>query len=303
MKQPAICSYFVLLLVILAGCDKPVDQSADLSKSGINAPEAEAIELPEEITIDELRTKLKANQYAQFRKQGGQIVFADLRDSGVTDLTPLAGLPLMDLMLENLQIKDLSPLKGMNLNQLYLNDSAIEDISPLANVQAKLLNLNGTKIKDISSLANMKLDTLWIPHTQVTDISPLAKQEAMISLDCEESPVTDIAPLANVLSLQRLNIAKTQVTDLTPLAKHNLTRLIFSPEKIKTGIDIARNMTSIQEIGSNLDQKMTPDVFWKLFDETQAASQNKTDPSDTTKLTEQSKTESPKTEPVPAVEK
>jgi hypothetical protein len=66
--------------------------------------------------------------------------------------------------------------------------------------------------------------------------------------------------------MQRLHIAGTEVTDLTPVGTMQLTRLIFTPGKIKQGIDMVRTMDSLQELGTTFDNRMPPQTFWELFD-------------------------------------
>ena len=52
-----------------------------------------------------------------------------------------------------------------------------------------------------------------------------------------------------------------------------LTRLIFTPSRIKKGIDYAREMPSIREIGTAFgtpgdEGKMhPPHIFWQMYDE------------------------------------
>ncbi|MFC1800187.1 hypothetical protein ACFL2Z_04680, partial [Candidatus Eisenbacteria bacterium] len=59
----------------------------------------------------------------------------------------------------------------------------------------------------------------------------------------------------------------TPVTDLTPLNGLNLTRLIFTPARITRGIDIARDMASIQEIGPTFENRVPPAAFWAMYDQ------------------------------------
>jgi len=59
------------------------------------------------------------------------------------------------------------------------------------------------------------------------------------------------------------------VKDLSPLAGLNLTRLVFSPERIEQGLDVAKSLSNVKEIGTKFDDKgrdlTTPDVFWAQF--------------------------------------
>lgn len=227
---------------------------------------APSIEFPKEVSIEELKQKLHANDFARFEKRNGQIVSIDLKDSGVTDLAPLAGMPLQLLMLENLNITDLTPLKGMELEELYLEGSKVTNFEPLKNVAVSKLHLNNTLIEDISGLNLDAVNTLWIPHTKVKSIVPL-KGHQLESFDCENTPVDDLSPLIGMHTLQRLNIANTAVTDLKPLGDLKLQRLIFTPEKITSGIEMVRNMPSLRSIGETFDTVTTPEVFWKYWDQ------------------------------------
>ena len=70
-----------------------------------------------------------------------------------------------------------------------------------------------------------------------------------------------------MVTLQRLHIGETPVSDLTPLKGLMLTRLIFTPSKITKGLDVARNMKTLTEIGATLETKMAPAQFWALYDQ------------------------------------
>ena len=56
--------------------------------------------------------------------------------------------------------------------------------------------------------------------------------------------------------------------DLTPLLDVPLTRLIFTPSKIKKGIpEVREKMTTLREVGVEFETKMNPFEFWRLYDE------------------------------------
>ena len=60
------------------------------------------------------------------------------------------------------------------------------------------------------------------------------------------------------------------MTDLTPLGSLHLKRLIFTPSRIKKGLDVVRKMSSLEELGTRFDDKaddkMPPAAFWELYD-------------------------------------
>jgi hypothetical protein len=198
------------------------------------------------------------------RKQ--RIAKLDLRFCDVTDLSPLEGMPISELYLEeNKRLSDLGPLRGMPLHKLYLSNTAVENLSPLRGAPLMELNAVGARIRDLSPLVESPLQMLWLTDCPVTDLAPL-KKVPLVSLTLENTPVEDISPLAGT-SLQRLHIGGTKVKDLTPVGQMGLSRLIFTPERIEKGIDVVRKCESIGEIGSDFEHRLTPDEFWTLYDE------------------------------------
>lgn len=225
-------------------------------------------------------------QKAIFQIENGSVVAAQLTGANVTDISPLAGMslrmldlrdvqvadisalegqPLVELYLEGTQVKDLTPLDGAPLRKLYLSNTPVTDLSPLEGSGIIEMNLLGAQVTDLSPLSGLPLQMLWLNDTPVTDITPL-RLCPLVSLTLEGTNVADISPLAISRTLQRLHIAGTLVTDLSPLAELQLTRLIFTPSKIEKGIEVARQMASLQEIGTTFENRMPPAQFWALYD-------------------------------------
>ena len=88
----------------------------------------------------------------------------------------------------------------------------------------------------------------------------------IVIADFSKTGLVDLSPLANG-KLERLHIGQSAVTDLSPIQGLTLTRLIFTPERITHGMEVARNMASIREIGTTLDGRMSPLQFWPLYDQ------------------------------------
>lgn len=191
----------------------------------------------------------------------------DLRGTSIRNLSVIRGLPLTVLGCEDTGISNLEPLEGMKLEKLYLNNTKVEDLSHLSGMPLKLLNLFGTAVEDLRPIATLaQLELLWLNWTQVTDISPLSKCP-LVSLTLHKTPVEDLNPLSKVKTLQRLHIAESGVSDLTPIRDLELVRLVFTPSHIEEGLEIVRNMKSIQEIGVKLDSLLPPTMFWSLYDQ------------------------------------
>jgi hypothetical protein len=86
-----------------------------------------------------------------------------------------------------------------------------------------------------------------------------------MSLTLHKTRVSDLTPLKGS-GLKRLHIGETPVTDLNPLEGMSLTRLIFTPGNIEAGLEVARRMESLKELGTTFENRMPADVFWHLYD-------------------------------------
>ncbi len=201
--------------------------------------------------------------------KGMQLKHIDGTRSEVSDISALEGMTqLAHVYFEGAKVKDISPLKSAPLKVLWLNGCPVEDLSPLEGKQLDELNLCDTALENLNTVKTMKLGTLWMRNTKVQDLAPIA-EHGLVSLDVQGSSINDLSSLVKMTSLKRLNISQTDVTDLTPLGKLELNRLIFSPEKITAGIDVVRNMTSLQALDTSFEgtsQPMSPSEFWERYD-------------------------------------
>ena len=270
----------------IAGCaGDPPESATDQEDPPLAVAPVDTVE--PQITPAELRRKLGVNANAEILQSGGRIrrvslmhqshvsdlspleglplTYLDLTGTSVADLSPLVGMPLEELYLEDTQVRDLRPLKGMPLRILRMEHAPVGDISPLEGMPLEQLNLYGTDVTDIRAVAGMPLNTLWLTETDVSDLSPLEGQR-LESLDVQGTPVEDLRALRGMRSLRRLNIAESRVSDLTPLAGLTLERLIFTPDRIKTGLGVVRSMPSLQQIGTSFETTQSAAQFWEEFD-------------------------------------
>ena len=175
----------------------------------------------------------------------GQLSILGLSGRGdVADLSPLTGMPIIELKLDRTQVIDLAPLKGMPLVRLDLTDTPVRSLDPLAGAPLTHLMLANTRVDDLAPLRGAPLDELDLGKTQVMDLAPLegcpltvlrlgATRIAdltplagmrLISLAAPGTRITDLAPLAN-LPLTDLDIGGCNVSDLTPIGNLHLTSL------------------------------------------------------------------------------
>jgi len=204
----------------------------------------------------------------------------------VSDLSPLAGMPLKNLFIRNTQVKSLVPLSGMRLESLDCMGTMVTDLSPLKGMPLQSLGCSSTRITDLSPLKGMPLKSLCCDGCRVTDLSPLRGMR-LTYLTCNNTGVSDLSPLKGMplrvleingnskiagltplggMPLKQLGLEGTNVTDLSPLDGTELRRLTFSPGRIARGIEVARQMKTIKEIGIYWSRLMSPDEFWKKYD-------------------------------------
>lgn len=278
-----LLSLGILSLVVSLGCEEAPKEmtAADHARRAVMEDSTTLALKP-----DELRAKLKTNELATFLVSGNDIVEANLFRSGVRSIEALKGVPLRGLDLGFTQVTDLSPLQGMKLETLVLENVPISDISVVKGMPMRILKLQNTKVTDFSVLQglpleqlnllnlpfsdlallqDMPLQILWLTGTQITDLTGVPSRR-LVSLDIERTAVNSLDSLATISTLRRLNIAGTQVTDVTPLHNLRLERLILTPERIRTGMEGLRNSKSLVLIQTSMEEEMTADDFWKRFD-------------------------------------
>ncbi len=92
----------------------------------------------------------------------------------VTDLSPLVGMPLLDLNLSETKVSDasLAQIKSCKeLNVLILNDTQVSDLG-LAHLKdhknLRRLMLQRTKVSDLSPLADMPLEEIRLTPRNIS---------------------------------------------------------------------------------------------------------------------------------------
>ena len=84
---------------------------------------------------------------------------------GVSDLSPLEGMPLGYLNLTGLPIYDIPVVRKLqSLTKLILDDTLVTDLESLRGRQLETLSFVGTGIKDLSPLAGMPLAMLRLDY-------------------------------------------------------------------------------------------------------------------------------------------
>jgi len=130
----------------------------------------------------------------------GNLKKLDVVMQQITDLSPLANLPLTELNLAGNRIADLSPLSQIEtltrlnidynpvtdlsplgalyyLEDLNASDTLVEDVSPLKDLcYLKYLYINDAKISDVSALEGIKYINLYLKNNAIADVTPLTAE-------------------------------------------------------------------------------------------------------------------------------
>jgi Leucine-rich repeat (LRR) protein len=170
----------------------------------------------------------------------------------VTDISPLRVFQRLTLLRcspafpNKSKLSDLSPLQGMPLTLFECTFSNVSNLTPLQGMPITILSCEATLVADLSPLRGIPLRELNFHNTQVSDLSPLKG-----------------------MSLTKLNCYGTQVSDLSPLQGMNLVEIDITPKNITKGLDVIRQMKSLNriEIGWRESDKFSVSEFWKKYDD------------------------------------
>jgi serine/threonine protein kinase/Leucine-rich repeat (LRR) protein len=152
------------------------------------------------------------------------------RNSPLTDLSPLSGLPLRTLVLAKGEFFDLSPLRGMPLTEFSCYGTRVTDLSPLQGMKLRVLNCDSLHVSDFTPLKGMPLEELVLSRN-AEDLNVLAGMSTLEHLCFERTTISDISPLLG-LKLHTINMSGSPVSELSPLKGMKLTFLHCSGTKV-----------------------------------------------------------------------
>lgn len=158
-------------------------------------------------------------------------IWRDRPVAPLRDLSPLQGMRLSVLCVNNTAVRDLSPLAGMPLEELNASHSQVADITPLRNSPLEILLLRGTSVRDISVLRDMSLSRLDLSNTAVFDFRVLAGG-SLTHFEAADSQLRDLSVLRG-MPIRQLNIARTRVFDFSVLQELPLENLTLDETQIR----------------------------------------------------------------------
>ncbi len=178
---------------------------------------------------------------------------------------------ICDIRLYGNGVKSLEVLRGMKITQLSLCETMVTDLSPLKGQLIEMLDIyGGAMISDLSPLEGMPLQYLCLDDTRVVDLAPISHLPSLSELYVANTRVSDISALEGMYLLA-LDISGTCVSDLTPLKSVPLTNLVFTPALIEKGMDVIRQLDSLECITARtrthtLAVDVEPVEFWRRYD-------------------------------------
>ena len=205
--------------------------------------------------IARLRKINQLQKLPVYRIKDGTIVMDLSGDSGLLDISPLAGLPLVELNLNLTAVKNLQPLAGMPLKILEMAGTKVRDLTPLHNLESlEKLDCGGTPVSDLSPLHGLtKLIWLWMDGCPgVRDLAPLQGRNAIVMLNINGTSVESLLPLKNI-QLRNFRIGNAPV-DLSPLGSAHIENLdVVGNARVDLSV-----LTNAHIVQLDLGQKMKP---------------------------------------------
>ena len=87
----------------------------------------------------------------------------------VSDISPLKGMPLTDLLIQGTRVSDLAPLRGMQLRSFTATSSPIADLSPLEGAPLSNVSISKTKITNLAPLKDAPLVSIYFTPAAITN--------------------------------------------------------------------------------------------------------------------------------------
>lgn len=148
--------------------------------------------------------------------------------SRVWDLTPIQQFHnLRSLDIYQSPVTNLAPLASLPLQSLWMTCCPATDLSPLRKTPLKVLGLGHVAVSDLSPLENTPLEELALRSTKVTDLTPLVRMKHLRYLSLEASDA-DLSVLTNT-AIECVGIEKCGCDDLF---KRELKPLLLDLESI-----------------------------------------------------------------------
>lgn len=169
-----------------------------------------------------------SNQDLALLKQCVNLKVLILDYQQISDLSPLAQLPLEYLSLTGNEVSDLSSLSGlMELRVLDLGENPVRSVQVLADLhQLREVSLEATGVTSAEVFAGSEIQSLNVRTTWVNDYTPLESCPNLTQLVTGCMPEGAAQTLAGLTNLEQLRLYSTPGVDLALLTEfQNLQEL------------------------------------------------------------------------------
>ena len=171
----------------------------------------------------------------------------------MSDISALAGLPLVSLNIGLSAVTDLRPLIGLPLTSLYLLGTPVEDLEPLKGMKLQTLWLNRTPVTDLSVLQGMPLEILLLPPSFSDAQIPFIAGCPLVVLAVSGSQVSDLSKLRKLKLSTFSAYACPNLHDLSPLQGMPLTRVSISATPVKD-LTVLKTLEQLAQLDISRDQ-------------------------------------------------
>lgn len=181
--------------------------------------------------------------------------------AAVNPLTPIRDKKLLEVTVNNCNLRHLNHLEGMPLQHLNVSNNRIIDAGPIDDHKLESLNISDNPLRSDFSFAKMPLRSLDISRTEIAELKNLGGIRTLTYLAIDETPVRTLQNLAGLkllklsasgtkvasiesltnMPLQHLNLADTQVHKFNVIAKFKLVGIDFSNTSFRN-IDMLKRM-------------------------------------------------------------
>ena len=121
----------------------------------------------------------------------------DLGGNPLTDLHPLAALPLQRLLIPGTRVRDLSPLRGAPLHRLDISRVRGLDPAQVVALPLRALIAEDLGLESLEPLSRLRLERLLAAGNAIEDLAPLARmlpgEVGRLDLSCNR--IRDLGPL------------------------------------------------------------------------------------------------------------
>ena len=200
-----------------------------------------------------------------------------LSDLGIADISPLSSLTsLGELTMERNAVSDLTPLAGLPIVSMFLADNEVTNVSWVASLpELDSLYLEGNPVASLAGLSSASLTLLHLEGVPLRDLSPLGSLSSLDNLLLRRCSITSIDGLATALDGRPLNLVDIRynsIVDISPVRRidassigandnliTDLSGLVNLPERLEyfgvanNPIDCDAQSTAIANLRAQVD--------------------------------------------------